>query len=80
MLSPIGNIHRSKLPPLGAIVTVHVDRVLQAGHRWRRFIVEAFPLSDAPDAFSRGIHTVHLRALDNGQRFRVSGHWCREVS
>jgi hypothetical protein len=77
MLTTRGNVHHSKLPKLGAIVTVRT-RQLQPGHRYRRYIVEAYPLSDAPDSYSRGIHTVYLRALDNGERARVSGHWCVE--
>jgi hypothetical protein len=86
MLTPRANIHRSKLPRLGAIVTVQIRPLSPAlnvwGHqkdRYRRYIVEAFPLSDSADLrYSRGIHTVYLRALDNGERARVSGHWCVE--
>lgn len=78
MLTPRGNLHSSKLPRLGAIVTVR-DKPLQHGHRYRRFIVEAFPLNDSANPkYSRGIHTVWLRALDNGWRIQVAGHWCEE--
>jgi hypothetical protein len=79
MLTTIANIHHSKLPRLGAIVHV-VMRALQPGHRYRKFIVESFPLSDAADQrFSMGIHTCTIRALDNGERRRIAGHWCEEV-
>lgn len=79
MLTSIGNVHRSKLPASGAVVVVKLHP-LQIGHRYRRFIVESFPLSDAADQrYSRGIHTVTLRALDNGERVRVAGHWCEEL-
>jgi hypothetical protein len=78
MLTPIANRHRSKLPRPGAIVTVRMRR-LQPEHRFRRFIVESYPLSDAADLrYSRGIHTCTLRALDNGERSRVSGIWCHD--
>lgn len=51
--------------------------------RFRRFRVEAYPLNDnhKPDGgpvYSVGIHTVHLVALDNGQRVRVAGSLCVE--
>lgn len=73
------NTHHSRLPQLGAIVIVR-DRPLGPGRRFRRFIVESFPLSDAADQrYSRGIHTCTLRALDNGQRFRVAGHYCETI-
>jgi hypothetical protein len=79
MLTSIGNVHRSKLPKRGEIVVVKT-RELQQGHRYRRFIVESFPLSDSPDQrYSRGIHTVNLRALDNNALVRVSGFYCEEV-
>ena len=78
MLTPIANIHYSRLPKPGAIVTVR-DRALGPGRRFRRFVVESYPLSDAADRrYSRGIHTVTLRALDNGWRVRVAGHLCHE--
>lgn len=86
MLTPVANIHRSKLPSPGAIVVVRT-RPLGPGHRYRRFIVESYPLCDSPVEVSRtgepvryslGIHTVTLRALDNSERVRVAGHWCVE--
>jgi hypothetical protein len=76
MLTPIANIHHSRLPPLGAIVTVRTRR-LQEGCRYRRYVVEAYPLHDKPDLHSRGISTVYIRSLDNRRDVaRVSGHWC----
>jgi hypothetical protein len=80
MLTPRANVHRSKLPAPGAIVEVRLRRPLPR-QRYRRWIVESYPLSDSPDQrYSRGIHTVTLRALDNGERRRIAGHWCEETS
>lgn len=88
MLTTRTNFHHSKLPKLGAIVTIQDDRSrrameLRSGLTWRRFRVEAYPLNDnhKPDGgpvYSIGIHTVHLVALDNGQRVRVAGSLCVE--
>ncbi len=80
MLTRVANCHHSKLPRPGAIVTV---RIQPLGNTWetryRKWIVESYPLSDAADQrYSRGIHTVTLRALDNGERRRVAGHWCHD--
>jgi hypothetical protein len=71
------NFHHSKLPRLGAIVTVR-DRPLGPGRRYRRFIVESFPLCDNDRPYSFGIHTCMIRALDNGERFKIAGHWCHD--
>ena len=81
MLTPRGNVHHSKLPRLGAIVTVRIYKLLP-GSRYERWIVESYPLTDAADPrYSRGIHTVTLRHLgDQRQRVRVAGHWCHEES
>lgn len=79
MLSSKANIHHSKLPALGEIVIVK-KRELEPGCRYRKFIVESFPLSDSADQrYSRGIHTVNLKALDNGDTFRVSGIYCEAI-
>lgn len=79
MLTPIANIHGHRLPRPGAIVVVK-DRPLGQGRRYRRFIVESYPLSDSADQrYSRGIHTCTIRALDNGRRHRVSGFYCEEL-
>lgn len=77
MLTTAGNYHHSVLPGLGAIVSVRT-RDLAPGHRYRRFIVESFPLYDNVLPYSVGIHTVNLRALDNGEAVRVSGFYCEE--
>lgn len=73
------NYHHSKLPQPGAVVVVK-DRPLAPGRRYRRFIVEGFPLTDSQayrgHFYSIGIHTCHIRALDNGEQFRVSGFLC----
>lgn len=79
MLTHAANVHRSKLPALGAIVIVRT-RPLGPGRRFRRFMVEAFNLNDSADPrYSCGIHLAHIRALDNGQRFTVAGHFCEEI-
>lgn len=78
MLTPIANVHRSRLPAPGAIVIVRIHRPAP-GRRYRRFRVESFGLNDSADPrYSRGIHLVALRALDNNERVVVAGHWCEE--
>jgi hypothetical protein len=76
MLTPrIGTVknRRERLPEPGEIVAVEV-RLLQHGYRWRKFIVESYP---AHDSYMNLItHCVNVRALDNGQRFTVSGFYC----
>jgi len=72
MLTHRANLHGYPLPQRGAIVAVK-QKPLQLGHRWRRFLVESFPAS----ATFR--HCAVIRALDNGQRFTVSGFYCEEV-
>lgn len=57
-----------RLPPIGAIVEVHVERPMP-GRRYRRFVVESYP------GGHDGAHLVNLTALDNGCPFTVSGHW-----
>lgn len=90
MLTPSANLHRSSLPKLGAIVTMPGLAALSGytlpmrrGYcrpSFRRFIVESFPLNDSADSrYSCGIHTVTVRALDNGEARRVAGHWCEEA-
>lgn len=78
MLNTRQNFHHSKLPALGSIVTVQ-DRPRMFGHRFRRFIVEAFPLCDNVRPYSFGIHTAWIKALDNGSRYQVSGHFLVEA-
>lgn len=62
---------RPKLPPAGSLVVCHADGPLRPGHRWRRFIVEAFPVRS---------HLAIVRALDNGERRPVSGFWLEVVA
>lgn len=71
------NFHHSRLPAVGALVHVHADRCSRPGQRYRTFIVECYPLCDNDYPYSLGIHTVHVRALDNGERRKVSGHLCK---
>lgn len=78
MLTTKSNFHHSKLPKLGTICIVRVHE-LKPGHRHRKFIVESYPLCDNVRPYSIGIHTVNLRALDNGEKIRVSGFYCAEV-
>ena len=86
MLTPSANIHHSKLPSLGSIVTmpglgwVTRPKPRNGRYTFRRFIVESFPLCDSADSrYSRGIHTVNVRSLDDGRLFNVAGHWCEET-
>lgn len=75
------NIHRHKLPSLGAVVEVHL-RPLMPGHHYQKYVVVAFPLTDSPDPrFSLGIHTCFIARIDRPHEVeRVSGHWCVEVT
>jgi hypothetical protein len=76
MLTPrIGTVknRRERLPEPGEIVAVEVSP-LQYGHRWRKFIVESYPVCDR--YMNLITHCVNVRALDNGQRFTVSGFYC----
>jgi hypothetical protein len=71
VLSHRANVHRHRLPRLGAVVRVKI-RPLGSGMRWRKYRVESFPAS-------RGLrHCANLVALDNGERCTVSGFWCEE--
>ena len=73
------NFHHSKLPAPGAIVTVHT-RPLSPNRRFRRYIVEGYPLCDSPDwRYSIGIHTVYPRSLDGLHHCQVAGHFCEEA-
>jgi hypothetical protein len=45
-----------------------------------RGIVESFPLCDNILPYSKGIHTVNVRRLDNGRSIKISGvHVCKHV-
>jgi hypothetical protein len=71
------NIHRSKLPPLGA-----VGRIvgLSTVNPRRKCIVSHYPLCDSADyRYSIGIHMVWVRFLDNGEIAQLSGFWFEEL-
>lgn len=66
------NTHHSKLPKPGEI-----GRLLglcMVDPR-RRCMVSHYPLCDNILPYSRGIHTVWVRFLDNGELRLVSGIW-----
>ncbi len=75
MLTPKTNFHKSKLPKLGSIVRLPgLSRTQNPARKWIAF---AYPLTD--NAGGYGIHTVFIRALDNGQEIRVSGFYCETL-
>ncbi len=85
MLTSVNNIHRHTLPKLGAIGRLIMRRDPWTGKpsryvqdRGEHFIVEAFPLSDAPSAHSRGIHTAYFRSLADGVVVKASGFYFDE--
>jgi hypothetical protein len=71
------NTHHSKMPRPGAVGYI---RGLRTVYLWRKCIVSHYPLTDSPDCrFSRGIHTVYVRFLDNGEVGQFSGFWFEEA-
>ncbi len=72
MLTPRANFHHSKLPSPGTIG--HLVGLSAVDPR-RRCIAIAYPLCDNVLPYSIGIHTVHVRFLDNQEEMRVSGIW-----
>lgn len=71
------NIHRSKLPPPGAIG--HIVGLRTVDPR-RKCIVSYYPLCDSADyRYSIGLHTVWVRFLDNSEVARFSGFWFEEM-
>jgi len=74
------NFHHSKLPKIGAIITVNI-RPLKSNETARKFIVTSYPLNDSADPkYSLGIHTVNIEALDNrNESHVVSGHHCETI-
>lgn len=71
------NIHRSKLPKLGAIG--HIVG-LSTVNPCRKCIVSHYPLCDSADfRYSIGIHTVWVRFFDNSEMARFSGIWFEEL-
>lgn len=47
--------------------------------RKRLCTVISFPLNDNVGPWSLGIHTCHVRFLDNGQEMRLAGQWFEET-
>ena len=73
--SILQNTHRHRLPAAGEIGRIVG---LSTVNPKRRCIVSHFPLSDVADQrYCRGIHTVVVRFLDNGELARFAGHWFR---
>lgn len=71
---------RWRIPPVGIIVTVRM-RPLDPDHRYRRFIVEALPGPGPRSRYTTApslVHCATIRALDNGARHTVAGHWLHE--
>lgn len=66
------NFHHSKLPPPGAIGRIVG---LSTVNPRRKCIVSHYPLCDNILPYSRGIHTVVVRFLDNNEIARFSGIW-----
>lgn len=67
MLNTRQNIHKSKLPKLGEVVTNPFDN--------ERYIVTSFPLCDNVGPWSIGIHTCNIMRLADGKIKRIAGHW-----
>jgi hypothetical protein len=70
------NIQRSKLPKPGAIGRIVG---LSTVNPRRKCIVSHCPLCDNVLPYSRGIHTVFVKFLDNGEIARYSGFWFEEL-
>lgn len=80
MLTTIANVHRSKLPKPGAVGYLVNGHDRYRGPRYfkgerTKFIVESFPLCDNVFPYSHGIHTVNVRRLRDGARFKFSGFY-----
>lgn len=69
------NLHRSKLPLPGTIGRIVG---LSSVNPHRKCIVSHYPVCDNVLPYSRGIHTVFVRFLDNGEIARFSGIWFEE--
>ena len=66
------NFHHSTLPPPGAIGRIVG---LSTVNPRRKCIVSHYTLCDNILPYSRGIHTVFIRFLDNNEIARFSGFW-----
>jgi hypothetical protein len=83
MLTQRANIHRHKIPALGA-----VGYLIIGMNRWeepryfqgskRKYQVIGFPLCDNDWPYSIGIHTFYARNLQNGKIVQVSGFYFSE--
>lgn len=66
------NFHQSKMYPPGTIgYIVGVSTVTSR----RKCIVSHYPLCDNVLPYSKGIHTLYVRFLDNREVARFSGNW-----
>lgn len=85
MLTPIANVHHSKLPKPGEIgyITNGYERYTGNPLYWhgrrQRYIVESYHLCDNVRPYSIGIHLVTLRNLRNGERVTVSGFYFKTI-
>lgn len=76
MLNTRQNFHHSKLPRLGAIVTLPELKNHGFTGKW---IVESFNLCDNVLPYSVGIHTVNIASLANRNIVKtVSGFYCHD--
>lgn len=67
------NTHRSKLPSYGTIGRIVGLSTVNPN---RRCIVSHYNLCDSADwRYSRGIHTVFVRFLDNGECRQFACQW-----
>ena len=72
MLSACANFHHSKLPEPGTIGRIVGLSTIDPQ---RKCIVSHYPLCDNILPYSRGIHTVFVRFLDDQEIARFSGLW-----
>lgn len=70
------NIARSKLPKPGTIGRIIGLRTVNPS---RTCIISHYPLCDNVWPYNRGIHTIYVRFLDNGEITRFSGIWFEEI-
>ncbi|MBN8639818.1 MAG: hypothetical protein J0M07_31180 [Anaerolineae bacterium] len=76
MLSPCANFHHSKLPEPGTIGWIVGLSTIDPK---RKCIVSHYPLCDNILPYSRGIHTVFVRFLDDQEIAQFSGIWFEAV-
>lgn len=80
----IARVHHTKVPPIGAVVIVHVDdrwlRHDPTPRRYRKFKVVSYPgfSGDRWAPFSQG-HLVHIEALDRIERLTMAAHWLEVI-